>query len=453
MAAASTNSGQGSSKITPEVLQEMLQLYNLSRREFINTYNIQPLVYIPELPYSAKTTFVIMYVVIFVLALAGNSLVIYIVLKKRAIQTATDIFICSLAVSDLLITFFCIPFTLLQNISSEWFGGVLVCKTVPFVQTTAIVTGILTMTCIAIERYQGIVFPLKMRHQACMDCLGDCGFTDAICATTRAQPSQKERFTYIEQRYPHAEMDMSAVPREVGNTISKVLQKHLKKLSLGQALKCNNLKNNNGSVKYDFLYDHYHVCCQESWSSLTYRQAYTTFIMVALFLLPLAAMLFLYTRIAIELWIRKRVGDVSVLNTMNHREIDDLEKKYDGVTLNMIIAIVQAIGFFNSFNNPIVYAFMNENFKKSCISTLSYCLHKPNHQGAATVPPRLSVQFIIPQSREAFMNADGGNSSEQRSAENSASCSSHRESSLGIIGEKISTIQTELPPNSSSQVK
>ncbi|MED6260408.1 hypothetical protein ATANTOWER_017370, partial [Ataeniobius toweri] len=123
MAAASTNSRQGSSKITPEVLQEMLQFYNLSRREFINTYNIQPLVYIPELPYSAKTTFVIMYVVIFVLALAGNSLVIYIVLKKRAIQTATDIFICSLAVSDLLITFFCIPFTLLQNISSEWFGG------------------------------------------------------------------------------------------------------------------------------------------------------------------------------------------------------------------------------------------------------------------------------------------------------------------------------------------
>lgn len=44
-------------------------------------------------------------------------------------------------------------------------AGVVVCKTVPFVQTTAIVTGILTMTCIAIERYQGIVFPLKMRRQ------------------------------------------------------------------------------------------------------------------------------------------------------------------------------------------------------------------------------------------------------------------------------------------------
>uniref|UniRef100_A0A3Q3G8V4 Pyroglutamylated RFamide peptide receptor n=1 Tax=Kryptolebias marmoratus TaxID=37003 RepID=A0A3Q3G8V4_KRYMA len=270
----------------PEVLREMLQFYNLSRQEFINTYNIQPLVYIPELPHSAKTTFVIMYAVIFVLALAGNSLVIYIVVKKRAIQTATDIFICSLAVSDLLITFFCIPFTLLQNISSEWFG-VLVCKTVPFVQTTAIVTGILTMTCIAIERYQGIVFPLKMRRQY------------------SSKRAYKMLLVWI----------ASVV---VGSPMLFVQQLE---------------------VKYDFLYDHYHVCCQESWRSLTYRQAYTTFIMVALFLLPLAAMLFLYTRIGIELWIRKRVGDASVLNTMNHREIGKISRKKKRA-VKMMVTIV-----------------------------------------------------------------------------------------------------------------
>ncbi|XP_069012400.1 pyroglutamylated RF-amide peptide receptor [Embiotoca jacksoni] len=439
MAAVSTDSGQSSTKITPEVLHEMLQYYNLSRQEFINTYNIKPLVYIPELPYSAKTTFVIMYAVIFVLALAGNSLVIYIIVKKRAIQTATDIFICSLAVSDLLITFFCIPFTLLQNISSEWFGGVLVCKTVPFVQTTAIVTGILTMTCIAIERYQGIVFPLKMRRQH---------------SSRRAY--KRLGLVWI----------ASVI---VGSPMLFVQQLE---------------------VKYDFLYDHSHVCCQESWSSLSHRQVYSTFIMVALFLLPLITMLFLYTRISVELWIRKRVGDTSVLNAMNHREISkisrkkkravkmmitivllfticwapfhtvhmlfeysDLENKYDGVTLNMIVAIVQAIGFFNSFNNPIVYAFMNENFKKRCVSTLSHCIQKPNQPGGAVVAPGLNLQFIKPQSREAFLKPDECNSLEQHSAEKGPSTSSRGESSREIIGEKISTIQTELPANSSSQVK
>lgn len=79
-------------------------------------------------------------------------------------------------------------------------------------------------------------------------------------------------------------------------------------------------------VKYDFLYDNHHVCCQERWRSLPHRQAYTTFIMVALFLLPLAAMLFLYTRISIELWIRKRVGDSFVLDAMNHREINKISR-------------------------------------------------------------------------------------------------------------------------------
>ncbi|KAL6073591.1 hypothetical protein STEG23_027892, partial [Scotinomys teguina] len=40
-----------------------------------------------------------------------------------------------------------------------------ICKMVPFVQCTAIVTEILTMTCIAVERHQGLVHPFKMKRQ------------------------------------------------------------------------------------------------------------------------------------------------------------------------------------------------------------------------------------------------------------------------------------------------
>ncbi|KAK7148477.1 hypothetical protein R3I93_012721 [Phoxinus phoxinus] len=170
-------------------------------------------------------------------------------------------------------------------------------------------------------------------------------------------------------------------------------------------------------VKYDFLYDLHHVCCQERWSSSAHRKEYATFILVFLFLLPLAAMLILYTRIGIELWIRKQVGDSSVLTAMNQREVSKisrkkrraikmmvtivvlftvcwapfhtvhmlyeysfLNKKYDDVTINMIIAVAQAIGFSNSFNNPIIYAFMNENFQKNCMSTLSLCIRRSSHR-------------------------------------------------------------------------
>lgn len=51
---------------------------------------------------------------------------------------------------------------------------------------------------------------------------------------------------------------------------------------------------------------------------------------------------------------------------------------------SMIFAIVQIIGFSNSICNPIVYAFMNENFKKNFLSAVCYCIVKethPQHEG------------------------------------------------------------------------
>lgn len=42
----------------------------------------------------------------------------------------------------------------------------------------------------------------------------------------------------------------------------------------------------------------------------------------------------------------------------------------------MVFAVVQIIGFFNSICNPIVYAFMNENFKKNFLSAVCHCIIK-----------------------------------------------------------------------------
>ncbi|XP_034615423.1 pyroglutamylated RF-amide peptide receptor-like [Trachemys scripta elegans] len=109
--------------VTPEALNRLLEEHNMTREEFIAAYGLKPLVYIPELPPSAKVVFLVIYIIIFALALLGNSLVVYIIIRRKAMRTATNIFICSLACSDLLVTFFCIPFTLLQNVSSEWLGA------------------------------------------------------------------------------------------------------------------------------------------------------------------------------------------------------------------------------------------------------------------------------------------------------------------------------------------
>ncbi|XP_041032045.1 pyroglutamylated RF-amide peptide receptor-like [Carcharodon carcharias] len=355
--------------VTPEILNQLLDFYNLSRQEFIQTYKLQPLVYIPELPLGAKVTFVVIYSVIFLLAFFGNILVVFVVKRTKRSRTVTTVFICSLAISDLLITFFCIPFTLLQNISSQWIGGAFVCKMVPFVQTTAVVSCILTMMCIAVERYEGIVHPLN-RHYLNTRAYKMLGFAWVVAIIVAAPMLNVQQL----------------------------------------------------EVKYDFLYDRHYISCLECWNSLSLRQTYATFILVALFLLPLTAMLLLYTRIVFELWVKKRVGDDSFLSALNQREMskitrkkkravvimitvvvlfticwapfhvvhmlfefNELEEEYDDVTINMIIAIVQAIGFFNSFNNPVIYTFMNETFKNDCFSFLPCCAHRSQQNATSRV--------------------------------------------------------------------
>ncbi|XP_053886299.1 pyroglutamylated RF-amide peptide receptor [Malaclemys terrapin pileata] len=350
--------------ITPEQFARLLRENNVTREQFIALYGLQPLVYIPELPGRTKLAFVLVCVLIFALALFGNCLVLYVVTRRKAMRTVTNIFICSLALSDLLIAFFCVPFTMLQNISSNWLGGAFACKMVPFVQSAAIVAEILTMTCIAVERHQGIVHPLKMKWQY----------------------TNRRAFTMLGIVWLLAVI--------VGSPMW-----HVQRLE----------------IKYDFLYEKEFVCCLEEWTSAVHQKIYTTFILVILFLLPLMLMLLLYSKIGYELWIKKRVGDASVLQTIHGNEMSKISRKkkraivmmvmvvvlfavcwapfhvihmmieysnfeseYDDVTIKMIFAIVQIIGFFNSICNPMVYAFMNENFKKNFLSAICFCIVKEN---------------------------------------------------------------------------
>nr|KAF6349870.1 pyroglutamylated RFamide peptide receptor [Myotis myotis] len=160
--------------ITPEQFSRLLRDHNLTRRQFIARYGLRPLVSVPELPARAQLALVLAGALIFALALFGNTLVVYVVARSKAMRTVTNIFICSLALSDLLIAFFCIPVTTLQNVSDTWLGGAFVCKMVPFAQCTAVVTEILTLTCIAVERHQGLVHPLRAK----------CRYTNGRAFTT-----------------------------------------------------------------------------------------------------------------------------------------------------------------------------------------------------------------------------------------------------------------------------
>lgn len=109
--------------LTSQLLDLMLKASNLSRWQFIKEYSIPPLVAVPRLPSALLPVFGVLYVLIFGLAVVGNGSVLVLLCRRKALQSPSTFFICSLALSDLLISIVCVPATLLQHFFSNWLAG------------------------------------------------------------------------------------------------------------------------------------------------------------------------------------------------------------------------------------------------------------------------------------------------------------------------------------------
>ena len=106
-----------------------------------------------ELPAALRTFFLVSYTIIILISVAGNSLVIVVVAKNSKMRTVTNTFLVSLAVSDMLIAVVNMPFQLKFHLQNEWTMGEALCKFSTYLQGAVIVTSILTLTGIAIDRW------------------------------------------------------------------------------------------------------------------------------------------------------------------------------------------------------------------------------------------------------------------------------------------------------------
>ena len=101
---------------------------------------------------QAKTLFIIIYIIIIITSLCVNILVITVITSTRQLRTVTNMFLVSLAVSDLLVALVNMPFQLLYQLHNEWSLGEPLCKLTNYVQGVVIVSSILTLTGIAVDR-------------------------------------------------------------------------------------------------------------------------------------------------------------------------------------------------------------------------------------------------------------------------------------------------------------
>lgn len=112
---------------------------------------------------AIQAAFCTAYTIIFVVGIFGNALVCYAVIRNRAMQTVTNLFITNLALSDILLCVFAVPFTPLYTFLGRWvFGGPL-CHIMPYAQGCSVYISTLTLTSIAIDRFFVIIYPFKPR--------------------------------------------------------------------------------------------------------------------------------------------------------------------------------------------------------------------------------------------------------------------------------------------------
>ena len=103
----------------------------------------------------------VLYSILIVTSLTSNPLLIYVLLWRRKSQIKLiDIFVSNLSLSDLFLTIFNIPLSLIIYLSDEWPFSSFICQLGTYSTSCSIYVNIFTMTYISIDRYFAVTRPL-----------------------------------------------------------------------------------------------------------------------------------------------------------------------------------------------------------------------------------------------------------------------------------------------------
>lgn len=110
---------------------------------------------------STQAVVVAAFLVLISFGVLGNSLVCYVVAKNPRMRTPRNVFIINLAISDLTLCLFTQPFNLVKVLTSDWKLGRAMCKIVPLFAGTNVFVSTVSITAIALDRFQVIVYPTR----------------------------------------------------------------------------------------------------------------------------------------------------------------------------------------------------------------------------------------------------------------------------------------------------
>ncbi|KAK1171357.1 mu-type opioid receptor [Acipenser oxyrinchus oxyrinchus] len=101
-----------------------------------------------------------LYSIVCVVGLVGNVLVMYVIIRYTKMKTATNIYIFNLALADALATS-TLPFQSVNYLMGTWSFGNVLCKIVMSIDYYNMFTSIFTLTTMSVDRYIAVCHPVK----------------------------------------------------------------------------------------------------------------------------------------------------------------------------------------------------------------------------------------------------------------------------------------------------
>ncbi|XP_074597722.1 neuropeptide SIFamide receptor-like [Brevipalpus obovatus] len=133
---------------------------NDSSLDFMESFSLEPEKWLRHSP-LISSFYCLAYTLVFILGIVGNSFVVAVVFRSPRMRTVTNYFIVNLALADILVLLFCLPFTLIGNLFIPWILGLFICKAVSYLQGVAVSASINTLVAVSIDRFLAICYPLK----------------------------------------------------------------------------------------------------------------------------------------------------------------------------------------------------------------------------------------------------------------------------------------------------
>lgn len=96
-------------------------------------------------------------------AIFGNSMVLWIVAKSKAMRSVTNLFISNIAISDISIGALSIPFQFQAALLQRWLLPHFLCPLCPTVQVVSLNVSTFTLVALSCDRHRAITSPLRPR--------------------------------------------------------------------------------------------------------------------------------------------------------------------------------------------------------------------------------------------------------------------------------------------------